>query len=124
MTEYMTQAVDLVHQYVPPNPAMIQDSKVNNKVAVEPVEPGRIIRVTFNDFMKPGDLMSAILNIQQKVILEINVSTWLEDQQDGIVVNVAFKQLPDGTSYSGQTTLDAKSKDIKVVVENTGHRAL
>ena len=124
MTDYMHQAVDLVHQYVPPNPAMIQDSKDNNKVAVEPIEPNRVLRVSFNDFIKPGDLLSATLNIQQKMILEINVSTWLEDQQDGITLAVMFSQLPDGTSYSGRTTLDAKSKNIRVVVENSGHRPL
>jgi hypothetical protein len=30
--------------------------------------------------------------------------------------------LPDGTSYIAQTTLDAKAKNIRVVVENSGHR--
>lgn len=32
--------------------------------------------------------------------------------------------LNDGTSYTAQTTLDAKAKNIRVVVENSGHRPL
>ncbi len=124
MSEYMKQAVDLVHQYVPPDPARIQTAKDSKKVEVAPVEPERVVRVSFHDFIKPGDLLSADLNVQSNAILDVKVSTWLEDQQDGITLTVAFSQLPDGTSYSNRTTLDAKSKDIKVVVENSGHRQL
>ena len=124
MTDYMKQAVDLVHQYVPPDPALIQYSKDVKKVAVEPVEPDRVVRVSFHDFIKAGDLLSATLSIQPNAILDVNVSTWLESQTDGITLVVSFSQLPDGTSYSSRTTLDAKSKKIKVVVENSGHRPL
>jgi len=41
-----------------------------------------------------------------------------------ITLAVGFNQLPDGTTYASQTILDSKSKQIKVVVENSGHRAL
>ena len=124
LTDYMHQAVALVHQYAPPDPERIQDSKDHKKVVVEPVEPNKVVRVSFHDFIKPGDLLSATLNMQPSSILELNVSTWLEDQQDGITLAVGFNHLPDGTSYAGRTTLDAKSKDIKVVIENSGHRPL
>jgi hypothetical protein len=124
MTDYMKQAANLVHQYVPPDPALIAYSKDTKKVAVEPVEPNRVVRVTFHDFIKAGDLLAANLNIQSSAILDVNVSTWLESQKDVITLAVSFNQLPDGTSYSSQTILDSKSKQIKVVVENSGHRAL
>ena len=124
MTDYMKQAVSLVHQYVPPDPALIAYSKDTRKVGVEPVEPGRVVRVTFHDFIRAGDLLSATLNIQSNAILDVNVSTWLESQKDGITLAVGFNQLPDGTSYSSRTILDAKSKNIRVVVENSGHRQL
>jgi len=124
MTDYMKQAANLVHQYVPPDPALIAYSKDTSKVAVEPVEPNRVVRVAFHDFIKAGDLLSANLNIQSNTILDVNVSTWLDSQKDVITLAVSFNQLPDRTSYSSQTILDSKSKQIKVVVENSGHRAL
>ena len=124
MSGYMKQAVDLVHHYVPPDPALIQKSKDSKKVVVESVEPDRVVRVSFHDFIKAGDLLSANLNVQSNAILDVKVSTWLESQKDGVMLAVTFDQLPDGTSYSRQTILDARSKDIKVVVENTGHRQL
>lgn len=124
MTDYMKQAVSLVHQYVPPDPALIAYSKDNNKVAVDPIEPNRVVRVSFRDFIKAGDLLAATLNLQSNAILDVNVATWLESQKDGITLAVGFSQLPDGTSYSSRSILDAKSKQIKVVVENSGHRPL
>ncbi|HEX5703575.1 MAG TPA: hypothetical protein VFX97_10290 [Pyrinomonadaceae bacterium] len=124
MTDYMKQAASLVHQYVPPDPALIAYSKNAKKVAVEPVEPNRVFRVSFHDFIKTGDLLSATLNIQSNTILGINVATWLESQKDAITLEVGFSQLPDGTSYSSRTVLNSKAKQITVVVENSGHRAL
>lgn len=124
MTDYMKQAASLVHQYVPPDPALIAYSRDTKKVAVEPVEPNRVFRVSFHDFIKAGDLLSATLNIESNTILDINVATWLESQKDAITLEVGFSQLPDGTSYSSRTILNSKAKQIEVVVENSGHRAL
>jgi hypothetical protein len=33
-----------------------------------------------------------------------------------------MRSLPDGALYTGQTTLEAKAKNITVVVQNAGHR--
>jgi hypothetical protein len=30
--------------------------------------------------------------------------------------------LPDGALYAAQTTLDAKAKNVRVVIQNAGHR--
>ena len=37
---------------------------------------------------------------------------------------VQLGTLPDGASYTAQTTLDAAAKNIRVVVQNGGHRPL
>jgi len=41
-----------------------------------------------------------------------------------VTLNVRFAALSDGTSYTAQTALEAKAKNIRVVVENSGHRPL
>ena len=41
-----------------------------------------------------------------------------------MTLDVRFGTLSDGTSYTAQTTLDAKAKNIRVVIENSGHRPL
>lgn len=124
MTDYMQRAVELIHRYVPPEPEMIQFAKDNGKAQFGVMEPNKVIQLNLHDIIKVGDLMSATLDIVANSILEIAVSTYLEDAQDGIKLAVQFQRLPDGTEFSGRTTLDAKAKNIKVVVENTGHRKM
>jgi hypothetical protein len=124
MTDYMQRAVQLIGQYVPPNPELIKYSKETNNIKVEAVEPNRVIRLSFPGFIKNGDLMSATLNIVSNTIEDVNVSTWLENEKDAITLAVMFSQLGDGTSFTGKTTLKAPAKNIVVVVENSGHRPL
>jgi hypothetical protein len=41
-----------------------------------------------------------------------------------VTLDVRFGTRADGTSYTAQTTLDAAAKNIRVVVQNAGHRPL
>jgi hypothetical protein len=52
------------------------------------------------------------------------VATYLDKPDDAVTLEVAFGRLPDGTSYTAETTLDAKAKNIRVVVQNSGYRPL
>ena len=49
----------------------------------------------------------------------IDVATYLDTPEDPVTLSVRFATLDDGTSYVAQTTLDAKAKNIRVVVENS-----
>ncbi len=122
MTDYMQRSVALIHKYVPPEPQMIQYAKDNGKAFSEVLGPNTTIMLTLKDIIQTGDLMSATLDTKVNAILDITVSTYLESAEDAVLLNVLFARLPDGTSYQGKTTLDAKAKDIRVVVENTGHQ--
>ena len=52
------------------------------------------------------------------------MATYLEKPEDAVTLDVRFAALADGTSYTAQTTLEAKAKNIRVVIENSGHRPL
>ena len=124
LTEYMKAAVDLIGQYVPPNPDLIKYSKETNNIKVEQVEPNKVIRLSFPSFIKKGDLLSATLNLVSNSIVDVNISSYLESEKDKITLSVVFNQLGDGTSYTGKTTLTAPAKGVVVVVENSGYRPL
>ena len=124
LTEYMKAAVDLIGQYVPPNPDLIKYSKETNNIKVEQVEPNKVIRLSFPSFIKKGDLLSATLNLVSNSIVDVNISSYLESEKDQITLSVIFNQLGDGTNFTGKTTLKAPAKNIVVVVENSGYRPL
>jgi hypothetical protein len=123
MQDYMESAVALVHQYLPPSPERIQKSKDAGKVAVVPQDQGRV-RLDFSDYLLPGDRMSITVNAATSSLAALTVATYLEKKDDVVALDVQFGTLTDGTSYTAKTTLDAKAKNVRVVVTNTGHKPL
>jgi hypothetical protein len=123
MKEYMEKAAALIHQYVPPDPAQVQKAKDAGNMNVRPPADGKV-RVEFHDYVQPSDLMTIDIDAKAALLSALTVATYLEKKEDMVTLNVRFATLPDGTSYTAQTTLEAKAKNIRVVVENTGHRPL
>jgi hypothetical protein len=123
MQDYMERAVKLIQQYVPPNPAQIQKSKDAGKMQLRPPQQGKV-RVEFADFVQPSDLLAIDVDAAAARLGAISVATYLEKREDAVTLDVQFGALTDGTSYTATTTLDAKAKNIRVVITNSGHRPL
>jgi hypothetical protein len=123
MVEYMDKAGDLIHQYVPPNPAQIQKAKDANNLKVLPQPDGKV-RLEFQNYVQPKDMMTIDVDAKAALLSALRVATYLEKPEDTVTLDVRFGTLADGTSYTSQTALEAKAKNIRVVVENSGHRPL
>jgi hypothetical protein len=122
LTDYMKNAVSLVKSYVPPDPARIQAAKDAGKVSIDILQPGKRARLNFRDYEKPGDNLGVEVDLVNNRPLGLKVSTYLEDAQDAVTLDVRMGQLNDGTTYPSNSTLDAKAQKIKVTVQNTGYR--
>jgi hypothetical protein len=123
MAEYMEKAVALIHQYVPPDPAQIQKAKDANNLKVLPQPDGKL-RLEFQNYIQPKDMMAIDVDAKAALLSALRVATYLEKPEDAVTLDVRFGTLADGTSYTAQTTLEAKAKNIRVVVDNSGHRPL
>jgi hypothetical protein len=121
MQEYMQRAGALIQQYVPPQPDRIQKVKDSGKLSITPGEQG-VIRLALPEYVQAGDLLTIDINAAAKAIAAVNVATYLDKPEDAVTLDVKFATLPDGTSYTSQTTLDAKAKNIRVVVQDSGYR--
>ncbi len=123
MQEYMEEAAALIHQYAPPDPAVIQKVKDAGKMAIKPLEAGRV-RLEFSDYLQAGDRLVMYINAAANTLAGLGVATYLDEPEDKVNLDVRFGALQDGTSFTAQTTLDATAKNIRVVVQNSGHRPL
>jgi hypothetical protein len=123
MQDYMERASSLVHHYVPPNPDDIERAKNAGKVAVRPGQAGRV-RLEFTDYIKPGDQLAIDVDAAANQLVALNVASYLDAPEDAVTLTVQFAALPDGTSHTAQTTLDAKAKNVRVLVQNSGYRPL
>lgn len=121
MTDYMKEAVALVKQYVPPEPVLIQKAKDAGKVSVSP-QPGQRARLTFTDYLKPGDSLALTVDLAGNRPIEAKVSSYLDSQKEPVTLDVRFNTLDNNASFAASTVLDAKEKNLKVTVENSGHR--
>jgi hypothetical protein len=124
LTDYMQQAVGLVKSYVPPDPARIQAVKDAGKVSLDILQPGKAVRLNFRDYAKPGDMLSAEVDLVNDRLLGLKVKTYLEDAKDAVSLDARFAALSDGTAYPDAFTLDAAAKEIRVTVDNSGYRKI
>jgi len=124
MTDSMKKAVALVKTYVPPNPALIQAAKDAGKMSIEVLEPGKRARLNFKDYEKAGDTLGVEVDLVTSRPLGMKVATYLDTPKDVVNLEVRMGQLNDGTVYSSDSTLDIKSKNLTVAVQNNGYRKM
>jgi hypothetical protein len=55
-------------------------------------------------------------------LLGLNVNSYVDKPEEPVTLAVQMATLPDDALYAGKTTLDAKAKNIQVVITNSGHR--
>jgi hypothetical protein len=123
MQGYMERAVALIHKYVPPDAALIQKAKDAGRMQVQPAQAGAV-RAGFKDFVQAGDAMGIDLDVKALLLSALTISTYLEKKEEAVTLDVRFGALADSTGHAARTTLEAKEKNIRVVVENTGHRPI
>jgi len=123
MKDYMEAASALIHSYVPPKPQQIQAVKDAGRFVTTP-QPNGHVRIELKQYLKAGDALTLDLDATNNRLLGLGVNSYLEKPEDTVTLAVQMNTLPDGAFYSAKTTLDAKAKNIQVVITNTGHRPM
>jgi hypothetical protein len=121
MQEYMQQAAALIHSYVPPAPAQIQAVKDGGRLSANP-QPGGKVRLEMKQYLKAGDSLTIDVDTAANRLLGLGVNSYLDKPDEPVTLAVQMNTLPDGALYAAQTTLDAKAKNIQVVITNSGHK--
>jgi azurin len=122
MSASMQEAVALVKQYVPPDPARIQAAKDAGKLTVTPPDPQGGVQVVIKDYLKAGDSLTIGLNAATNVISSLTVATFTDSAKDAVGMEVSWGSLTDGTLYAATIHLDVAAQNLAVAIENTGHK--
>lgn len=122
LAEYMEEATALVHKYLPPDPEKIQKCVDAGKASIRILEPGKRARIDLKDYQQPGDMLSVEIDLTSNRVLGVGVSTAMGKDKDPVTLDVKFDKLPEGIVYSAESTLEAKAKNVKVTVQNSGYR--
>jgi alkylated DNA repair dioxygenase AlkB len=121
-TEYQQEAVSVVRQYFPPDPARIQAAKDAGNLSVNLLVPGQSARLIFVNYYKAGDNLALDVDLTSNRPLAVNVTSYLDSDKEPVTLAVTFGSLMDGTTYPSGAVLDAKEKKLNVTLTNSGYR--
>jgi hypothetical protein len=116
--EYMQDVVQLVHAYLPPNPALIQQAVDAGRFGIDIVKPGVDVRLNFSGYLKSGDQLGVDVNPDTNQLLGLHVSSYLDNPGDAVTLDASMGVLPDGTIYMATANLTATAKGVTVTIQN------
>lgn len=122
MADYIEAALAKIKAYIPPKAETIQKVYNDGNVSVKILEPGKKIKLDFPNYSQQGDLVGITIDKANKLLLGYNINTFVEDQKDPVSLAIVLKTLPDGTSYPSEITFNSTSKNVKIVLTNSGHK--
>jgi len=118
------EAVALVKQYVPPDPARIQAAKDAGKLSVTPPDAKGMVAVVIKDYLKAGDSLTITVNAATDTISGLTVATFTDSAKDAVGLKVSWGSFPDGTVYVATIHLDVAAQNLAVAIENSGYKKL
>jgi len=120
---YMQEAVALCKTYMPPDAARLDASKDAGKLSLQILEPGKHVRLTFGDYLKPGDSLAIDVGLEGNRLLEARVKSYLDSEKEPVDLQINFGALRDtSATYPSNIVLDCPGKKLKVIVDNSGYR--
>jgi hypothetical protein len=122
MADYVTAAVAKIQTYLPPDAGKIQKIYAAGKTTIQVLEPNKKFKLSFPDYNEPGDLLAVSLNKADQKLMALDITTTVDDPKQKVVFNITYGNLPDGTQFPGKTTLDAREKNLKIVIEDSGFK--
>jgi hypothetical protein len=121
ISEATKEAIALVKQYAPPDPARIQAAKEAGRLAVTPPDAAGQLRMVIRDYLKAGDSLTLDVNAASDRITGLSVTT-LTDKKDPVGLKVTFGAFADGTVYPAHVQLDIASQKMGIAIDNTGYK--
>jgi len=118
------EAIALVKQYVPPDPAKIQAAKAAGKLTVTPPDAQGNVQIVIKDYLKAGDSLALSANAATDRIGGVTVATFTDSAKDAVELKVAFGAFADGTVYPATIQLDVAAQKLAVAIENSGYKKL
>jgi hypothetical protein len=80
------------------------------------------VSLVISQYLQAGDALTLDVDGAANRLVGLGVNTYLDKPDETVTLAVQMSALPDGAIYAAQTTLEAKAKNIAVVIQNSGYR--
>jgi hypothetical protein len=121
MKDYTDRLKNLIGEYVPPQPQMIQQAKESGNANISAANG--VMSLVLNNYYKPGDKVTIGFDRAAKKLVSYDVNTYLDNPtSDKVTMTNQFASLPDGTNHVQQTVVNAQSKELQVTTTNSDYQ--
>jgi hypothetical protein len=122
--EYADSMKTLMQQYVPPERSLLDQAYQRGNVALGPEGiPGQV-RLVITNYVKPHDSVTLVFDKQQKQLLNMEISSYLDDPSDAVKMNASFSSLPDGIHHISNLVLNGVKKQLTISITNSNYQKL
>ncbi len=120
----LKEAVGLLRQYAPLDPARLQAAKDAGNVSVSLPGADGHIRVTIKSYLKPGDEVTVELDAAKNTLQGVSITSFVEQAKEKSPVSgkVSYAALADGTIYPAKEAVAISAQGLTVDVQNSGYR--
>jgi hypothetical protein len=123
MKAELEAAAALVHQYVPPDPGLMQVVLNAGTASIAQAGSG-LVALKFPGYQKPGDSLALTFDSTVKALRQIDVASYLDDPKSPVTFRVGMQGLPDGTSHPGTVVLGIPASQVEVTITNSNYQKL
>ena len=79
------------------------------------------MQLQITGLVKPDDSVAIVFDKTARAIVSIQINSYLDSASDAAKLGIQFGKLADGTNYVNTMTFEGVSKQLKVVVVNSGY---
>jgi len=123
MKEELEAAVDLVQQYVPPSPDLMQVVMNSGTASISQAGPGAA-SLKFPGYVKKGDALTLTFDSTVKSLRQIAVDTWLDEPESAVTLKVTMQAMPDGVSYPGSIVFALPKRQLEVKITKSNYQKI
>jgi hypothetical protein len=122
--DYAKQIAALAQAYVHPNPERLQLLFQRGNITLGSAGFQGEFQLVVQNYLKPGDSMTLLFNLKQKVLVAVQVSSYLSDPRDAATISAQFAQLPGGPNHVASMLINGASKQLTVAVQNSDYQKM
>lgn len=123
MKDELQATAALIHQYVPPDPGMVQVVINAGTASLNQAGPD-LVAFTFPGYAKQGDALTVTFDRAVTALRQIDVKTWLEKPEEPAMLRVTMQSMPNGISFPGSIVLTIPASKLEVRITKSNYQKL
>jgi hypothetical protein len=121
---YAKQIAALAQAYAHPNPARLQQLLQQGNITLGSAGFLGEFQLVVQNYLKQGDSMTLLFNPRQKLLVSVQVTSYLNDPQDAATISAQFAQLPGGPNHVASMLINGASKHLTMAIQNSDYQKM